>query len=121
MRRDAVDPMNEQMEDVLCDYCHQSWTDDRPMVEGHQGACICGKCLTIAYREVALGESASAPAEFKCLMCLEGPDDRRALERPDEPGWQSPMYPEASICRRCIKQSAGVLHKDPDINWRKPE
>lgn len=112
--------MNVQMEDVLCDYCQQSWTDDRPMVEGHQGACICGKCLSIAFREVALEGITSAPADFKCLMCLEAGEDRRALKRGEEPGWQSPMYPDAIICRRCIKQSAGVLHKDPDIDWRKP-
>lgn len=112
--------MNVEMADVLCDFCHQHWTDDRPMVEGHQGACICGKCLTISYREVVLDEADSAPSGFKCLMCLEGVEDRQALKRGDEPGWQSPMYPEAIICRRCIKQSAGVLHKDPDIEWRKP-
>jgi hypothetical protein len=121
MRRPGTDPMDVRMEDVLCDFCHQPWSDERPMVEGHQGACICGKCLTIAYREVALDNAGSAPADFKCIMCLEGPEDRRALERPVESGWQSPMYLEASICRRCIKQSAGVLHKDPDIEWRKPE
>lgn len=81
------------------------------MVEGHQGSLICDRCLTIAYTELVLAESGTAPAGATCTMCLE----ERA-----EIAWQSPMYVEAVACRRCVKQAAGRLHKDPDWDWTKP-
>jgi hypothetical protein len=31
------------------------------------------------------------------------------------------MNEEAVICKRCIKQGAGRLHKDPDWDWQRPE
>jgi hypothetical protein len=37
------------------------------------------------------------------------------------PLYRSPLRDEASICRTCAKRAAGVLHKDPDFAWRKPE
>ena len=121
MRKPGTDENDVQMSDVLCDFCRSEWTDDVPLIEGHQGSCICGKCLTIAYTEVVRNDVNSAPPEYKCPMCLEETVDRKALERGDEPGWQSPAYPEAVICRRCIKLAAGALHKDKDYAWTKPE
>jgi len=90
MRREGCDPTNVQMSDVLCDFCSREWTDARPMVEGHQGSCICGDCLAAAYRAIVLQPppAVSAPAR---------------------------------ACRRCVRQSAAVLAKDPDLGWRKPE
>lgn len=111
MRRDGSDPMNVQMSDVLCDFCSQEWTDALPMVEGHQGSCICGDCLASAYRALVLEPSAAPDAPVRCTLCLE---DRA------EPGWQHAAGP-ARACRRCVRQSAAVLAKDPDSGWRKPE
>jgi hypothetical protein len=121
MRKPGVDENDVQMSDVLCDYCHREWTDDLPMMEGHHGSCICGKCLTQAFREVVLVKENGAGEEYKCTMCLEAADDRAALNRAGEPGWRSPIYPDACACRRCIKLAAGALHKDADYDWRKPE
>ena len=120
MRKPDTDENNVQMTDVICDFCHAEWVEDLPMLEGHQGSCICGKCLRVAYTEVMLNNHNSAPAEFKCPMCLETSKDRAAIDRAEEPGWQSPLYPEAVICRRCIKLAAGALHKDPAFEWKKP-
>jgi len=119
MRREGTDESNVEMSDVLCDFCHAEWTEDLPMVEGHRGACICGKCLTVAYREVMV-EKSGETGDYTCTLCRESAEDRAALDRAGEPGWRSPMYPEAAACRRCLKRSAGVLHKDPDFDWRKP-
>ncbi len=109
MHRPGCDPANMTPEDFLCDFCGQHWREDRPFVEGHRGACICGNCLTLAYH--------ADPVEFDepglcCTMC------RRPIT--GEPCWRSPAREVAVICRKCIKQSAGVLHKDPDVPWRKP-
>ncbi len=120
MRKPDTDPDNVQMSDVLCDFCHRQWIEDVPMIEGHHGSCICGNCLTVAYTAVVLHGESSAPADFKCTMCLETNADREAEERSDHVGWQSPMHEEAVICRRCIKLAAGALHKDADSSWRKP-
>lgn len=121
MRKPGTDENNVQMSDVLCDFCMRQWTEDHPMIEGHRGSCICGNCLTIAYRQVVLHGESSAPADFLCTMCLERDKDRAVLNRAGEPGWQSPVRSEAVICRRCIKLAAGVLHKDKDFNWKKPQ
>jgi hypothetical protein len=113
MQRPGADPDNMQMTDFLCDFCRREWTEDVPMVEGHQGSLICGKCLTIAYLDVDPGvRSASLPAGATCTMCLE--------ER-EEAMWQSPMHPQAFICRRCVKQAAGALSKDKESGWKRPE
>jgi len=120
MRKPGTDPTNVQISDVLCDFCHREWMVNQPMMEGHQGSCICGKCLAAAYRDVVLDGSESAPAGYTCAMCLEEGKDRAAQNRGGEPGWQSPAFEEATICRRCIKLAAGVLHRDKDYNWTKP-
>lgn len=97
----------------LCDFCHQPWSGDRPMVEGHRGSLICANCLSIAYTEIIhLNLGSPVDKETKCLLCLE--------HGRDDPHWRSPAFEEAVACRRCLKQSAGVLHKDPDSAWKKP-
>lgn len=121
MRKPGTDENNVQMSDVVCDFCRREWTEDVPMIEGHQGSCICGKCLTIAYTDVVVNKHNTAPADFKCPMCLEQDKDRAALNRSGEPGWQSPMYPEAVVCRRCIKLAAGALQKDEEFSWKRPQ
>ncbi|HVZ93108.1 MAG TPA: hypothetical protein VG797_01215 [Phycisphaerales bacterium] len=100
-----------QMTDFLCDFCRGVWVEGLPMVEGHQGSLICGKCLTVAYAEIVNQAKPSAPEGYTCIMCLE--------ERPD-PGWRSPLHDEAMICARCIRQAAGALVKDKDSGWKKP-
>ena len=80
-----------------------------------------GNCLSLAYADVVHHGQDSAPdGDWQCPMCLERNDDRAALNRPGEPGWQSPVRPEAVICRRCVKMAAGVLAKDSDMGWEKP-
>jgi hypothetical protein len=120
MRKPETDENNVQMSDVLCDFCHREWVEDEPMIEGHRGSCICGKCLTVAYRQVLL-DKAGVTEDYACTMCLEARKDRAALGRSDEPGWRSPMYDDAVVCRRCIKLASGALHKNTEFNWRKPE
>lgn len=95
----------------ICDFCRRPWSEDRPMVEGHQGSLICGPCLTVAYAELALNESPSIATGATCTMCLE---ERK------QPAWRSPMFDEAIICLRCVKQSATTLEKDEESGWRRP-
>jgi len=109
------------MSDVLCDFCHREWTDDVPMIEGHHGSCMCGRCLAVAYAELVLQRQTPVINAFECPLCLEGPKDREALDRADEPGWPSPLHPDVVACRRCVKRASGVLHKDPDYDWTKPK
>lgn len=112
MYRPGTDPENVQMSDVLCDFCHASWTEDLPLVEGHQGSVICGRCVSVAFAEVVLGGGgAEELAGLKCRMCLE--------ER-DEPQWESPLDGTVRICRRCIEMAAGAMEKDPDTSWKRP-
>lgn len=99
------------MSDVLCDFCGRAWTEQLPMVEGHQGSCICGDCLAAAYRALVLDE-ATADAPAKCVLCLE---------RRDDPSWARGGDDAPRACRRCVRQSAAVLQKDADLGWRKPE
>lgn len=108
MRREGTNPDDVQPEDVLCDFCQtQAWADDVPCVEGHHGSIICGTCLTAAFAALpALGE----PSAESCTMCLEVRD---------EPAWRGDRA-EANICRRCVKQAAGALHKSSDWDWTKP-
>jgi len=97
-----------------CDFCAQPWREDRPMVEGHRGAIICGNCLAIAYTEIVhLSLGSSVAEDEACALCLEN-------GRP-EAHWRSPMRSEGVACARCVKQSAGVLHKDPDTPWTRPD
>jgi len=111
MRKPGTDPENVQMSDVLCDFCHREWTDDLPVIEGHQGSIICGNCITVAYRVVMLNKESTATPGYTCTMCLE--------TRPD-PAWASPSHSEAVACKRCINQAAATLSKDKDYNWQKP-
>lgn len=111
MRKPGTNPDNVQMSDVLCDFCHAEWVEELPLIEGHQGSIVCGKCLTVAYTQVVIGALSSARAGYKCTMCLE--------ERPDI-GWESPVYPEATICKRCINLAAGALSKDKESGWTRP-
>ena len=120
MRKPGTDAGNVQMSDVLCDFCRRPWTEDVPMIEGHQGSCLCARCLAVAYTEVVLGGRSAGPSRYKCPMCLEGEADREALGRVGEPGWQSPVHPEAVVCRRCIELAARQLEKDEDYGWRRP-
>ena len=111
MRREGTDEENVQMSDVLCDGCGSVWTDQRPMIEGHKGSCICGSCLTVAYTDLVLHPAEDPVSERQCTLRLEV----RA-----EAMWVSPVRDEAVFCRRCVKQAAGALHKDKDIPWVKP-
>jgi len=121
MRKPSTDEQNVQPTDVLCDFCHREWDPDEPMLEGHQGSCICGKCLRTAYVDVVLNDNNSAGEDYQCTMCLEASEDRRALDRAGEPGWRSPMYDDACVCKRCIELAAKALHKDKTYEWTKPE
>ncbi|HYE02372.1 MAG TPA: hypothetical protein VD963_03950 [Phycisphaerales bacterium] len=94
-----------------CDFCRRSWSEERPMVEGHRGSLLCAACLTVAYTHVVVAGGGEELRGSGCTLCLE--------ER-DQPQWQSPMYPEARACLRCIKQAATVLEKDPDAPWTRP-
>jgi hypothetical protein len=119
VRKPGTDSDNVQMSDVLCDFCRREWTEDVPMIEGHQGSCLCARCLTLAYTEVVVNGSRASPG-YKCPMCLEGDADREAMDRAGEPGWQSPLYPEAVICRRCIELAARQLERDEEHAWTRP-
>jgi len=115
MHRTGSDPASMGPEDFICDFTGRTWDGSFPMVEGHRGSLICGDALAVAYADVVLGGRSTMPPGSACTMCLE--------ER-DEPGWQSPTPVQgeaARICRRCIKQSATRLEKDPDWSWRRPQ
>lgn len=113
MHRDSADPANMQLDDFLCDFCAQPWSEDRPFVEGHRGSCICGQCLTLAFADIAIFAAGTLPPEGQlCTLCLES--------KPDTACWQSPLHEDKLACKVCIKRAAGVLHKDPDIEWTKP-
>lgn len=120
MRKSGTDPKNVSMSDVLCDFCQRAWTETEPMIEGHHGSCLCGRCLTVAYTAVVLQGGSDAPAEYTCPMCLEGAEDRSSMGRGDEPGWQSPLRPEAVLCKRCIELAAKALNRDRDFDWSTP-
>ena len=111
MHKPGVNPDHVQMSDVLCDFCRADWTGQTPFVEGHHGSIVCGKCLTVAYMQVVTAGESSAPEGSPCTMCLEN--------RP-EPAWRSPLFPEAVICRSCIKLGAGTLERDSDYQWKRP-
>jgi formylmethanofuran dehydrogenase subunit E len=111
MHREGIDPENVQPEDILCDYCGEaSWSQGKPSVEGHQGSIVCGTCLTEAFIDLVLHKTARASTQ-KCRMCLEPRED---------PIWLGSFEPNAPICKRCVKQSAGVLTKSKHWDWSKP-
>lgn len=101
------DPTCEGNDFFKCDYCHQSWADDRPMIEGHKGSLLCTKCLTMACVDVS-----EPAASYRCVMCI-----REGL---DLQCWQSPMYDGVFLCRDCIQQAVRVFGKDPDVDWNVP-
>ncbi|MDP6987589.1 MAG: hypothetical protein QGG74_06055 [Phycisphaerales bacterium] len=109
MHRDGTDPDNVQFDDVLCNFCGEAaWARGIPCVEGHRGSVICGACLREAYTSLVLGDGGvSHPT---CTMCLEQREESMWLGNRET----------AAICRRCARQSAGVLHKSKDWKWRKP-
>lgn len=111
MQRPDTDPENVQPSDIVCDFCESPWSDETPLVEGHQGSCICGKCLSVAWRAVISNKMDDAPDSWTCTMCLE--------ERKD-PAFRSPIRSEAIICRRCIRLAGRALDTDPDYDWSKP-
>jgi len=95
-----------------CDFCRCGWSEDRPMVEGHRGSLICAKCLSVAWAElVQEGAGEDRKPDESCRLCLE-PRDGKV--------WRSPIDEAAIVCVRCVKQSAGVLHKDKESEWTKP-
>ena len=101
-----------QLTDFLCDFCAREWDGAFPLVEGHEGSLICGDCLRDAYRALVLnGDSEAVEPTVACTLCLE---DREST-------WRSPKRHEGVACLRCVKQSAGRLHKDEDWEWCKPE
>ena len=116
MHRPGSDPNNMTPDDFLCDYCGQPWAEDRPLVEGHKGSCICGNCLTVAYTALVINDDSVEPEPGEaCALCLGAEEGT--------PHWRSPVAVggrHAIVCRRCVKQSAGVLQKDPEIPWSKP-
>lgn len=118
MLRQDADPANLQPTDFICDFCGSHWSEDRPMVEGHQGSLICGRCLTVAFSQVLLQHAGERPGTLgehqseTCTMCLEA-------DRPED-HWRSPVRSEALICKRCIKMSATQLERDDDIAWERP-
>lgn len=104
-----------------CDFCRRGWSDDRPMVEGHKGSLICAACLTVACAEVLIGKQGEMGVRGPVHPASgEGPWCTLCLERRAQLYWASPMHPEVKACTRCIRQSASVLEKDPDFNWKRP-
>lgn len=122
MQRPGADPQAILPSDILCDFCMRPWTDDIPLVEGHRGSCICGDCLSTAWRAVidaglddapppSTSEDPDTPPSWICTLCLEPRTD---------PAFQSPVHPESFVCRRCIRLAGRALDSDPDHNWNKP-
>jgi hypothetical protein len=114
MFRPGTDERNVQYEDVLCNFCGRPWDPDdpsRPLIEGHHGSHLCGECLALAYMAIVFEGRNDRTAGQACTMCLEERDDEL---------WRSPELADACVCRRCVKQSATALEKDPDYRWRRP-
>ncbi len=112
MRREGTDPNNVRIEDVLCDFCRQSWALEIPVIEGHQGSIICGTCMSVAWRCMTDAEGVGDEGStFSCTMCLEMREDAR---------WESPLS-GARICARCVKLAATALEKDKESGWKRPE
>lgn len=116
------DPTKEGNAFFVCDFCRNHWAEDRPMIEGHRGSLVCGRCLSVGLVAVRTGSGAAEPAlaaGLTCTMCLE------QRGRPDRSGgpealWCSPLHPEAVLCRRCAEQAAEALLSDPESGWSEP-
>lgn len=87
------------------------------MVEGHKGSLVCARCLSAAWAVVSAGGGGAGAVggvgadRCACTMCLE---------QRSGPRWESPLFAEAVICLRCVKQAARTLEKDPESGWRRP-
>lgn len=112
MHRPGADPTDMRAEDFLCDFCGHHWAEDRPMIEGHRGSLVCGRCLSVAYAAVVHAGAGGAVDGPACTMCLE--------TRP-EAHWDSPLRDKARICRRCIELAARQLQRDRGSGWRIPD
>jgi hypothetical protein len=112
MRREGCDEENLKPEDFICDFCRQTWADDRQMVEGHRGSLICQQCLTQAYDLVFIKNGGTpVPEMVVCTLCQA---------HHDTPHWQGPGPGAPVVCKRCINQSAVILEKDQESGWRRP-
>lgn len=130
MRRDGCDENNLEPTDFLCDYCGNTWGDDRPMVEGHRGSLVCAKCLNLAFdllwnhAPAWDGKSQPPPPVSPDQQMPEGALCRMCLEHREEPCWQSPMELDengaAWLCKRCAKQSVVMLERDPEFGYSRP-
>ena len=113
MHRDGADPENMGPEDFICDFCSQTWAEDRPMVEGHRGSLICARCLSLAHAAVILHGSGRRPGDDDaCTLCL--------MHKHDAAYWQSPVVEDAMVCEECVLRSGLMLSKDPDTDWSPP-
>ena len=112
MFKDGVNPEEIAMSDVLCDFCGGEWKEEVPMIEGHKGSCICGKCLKMAWNQIVVNRMDDSGSEWTCKMCLE---------QRDEPFYQSPVHEDAHICRRCIRMGAHALRTEDPDSWDLPE
>ncbi|MFO0830415.1 MAG: hypothetical protein U0637_01100 [Phycisphaerales bacterium] len=126
MHRPGSNPESMAGSDFLCDFCGQTWADDRPMVEGHKGSLVCGKCLSLAYASVVVRNAGVVvPEHIACVMCLlnKSGDYWQSPLRVTMVGGAADIHPEpgACICRWCIEKSGAMLEKDPDSGWRRPQ
>lgn len=118
MRREGSDENNLAPTDFLCDFCSQTWADDRPMIEGHRGSLVCGKCLALAFDEL-WNRLAGEDLPPESGPNLTGPTCAMCLERRNEKHWRSPVT-DARLCKRCAKQSVVMLERDPDTGFKRP-
>jgi hypothetical protein len=88
MQRPGSNPEQMEPADFVCDFCGACWGEDRPMVEGHRGSLICGRCLSRACEQVLVGNAGVVvPEHVACAMCL--------LNKSGD-YWQSPLRVEAT-------------------------
>ena len=125
MRREGCNEENLLPTDFLCDYCGNTWSDDRPMIEGHRGSLVCAKCLSLAFDSLwnhapawdgtspppPVPDDQQLPEGVLCMLCLE---------HREEPCWHSPMMDASWICKRCTKQSVVMLERDPEFGYARP-
>jgi len=120
MFKPGTDENDVQMSDVLCDFCERVWTEDVPLIEGHRGRTICGRCLSVGYAALVHDAAPTITGGYTCSLCRESDDDRAAMNRAGEPGWHSPLHEEIAACRRCVKQAAVTLERDDAFDWSRP-
>ncbi|MHC4977374.1 MAG: hypothetical protein ACYTF7_12360 [Planctomycetota bacterium] len=105
------DPNAQGTEFFKCDYCHASWEESNPMVEGHRGSLLCAKCIRVAYTQLVSNEAPDLESTESCAMCLEARN---------QPIWVSPAT-DAHACLRCVKLGARALESDDDTDWQRPD